>query len=268
MKLFDVLMDEFEDEGGTGGAPVPENVDESYAQQPQDDSSTTSATPVVIPDMAAFADTLAQSLRQVMPQPQAAPQAPAMTDEEFRKATGYYAVSKQDIEEQYGQPPDGADVEKWYSVRQAAMQRQLDGMSQHTLKVMKHMMDYQLGEQLRPYQALLNQQKQDSTKRYVSEIAAGNEGLIGREFLVEQAISVLQKANYARQGEAKDREAILRTAEAIGKRFDPNFSLRAQNSASNGQRARGNMPGAMNGAGGGAGSHGGNKNSGVAALFS
>lgn len=267
MKKFAMLMDEFEGEGGTGGAQqVPENLDDNYVQQ--DDLSASSATPVVIPDMAAFADTLAQSLRSVMPQPQTQQtQMPTMTDEEFRKATGYYAVSKQDIEEQYGQPPEGADAEKWYSVRQSAMQRQLDGMSQHTLKVVKHMMDYQMQQQLAPYQALLSQQKQDSTKRYVSEIAAGNDGLKGREFLVEQAITVLQKANYQPQGEAKDREAILKTAEAIGKRFDPNFSLRAQNSASNGQRARGNMPGAMNGAGGGAGSHGGKKNE-VASLFS
>lgn len=266
MHLNKFYMDPFDDDAGSGGSSDDTDLDALLSDdaQEQGDLPNSDAAPAGF-DADKFGAALATHLKPLIQQPAAPTQQKQLTDEEFRKLTGYYEVSKQDLIDLGMAPPEGEDEAKFLTPRQQAFQRMLDGMSTHSLKVVKHMMDLVTQQIESKYAPLLDAQRTQAVDGFVKRVAQSHEAFKGKEKLIGQAIQVLRSSGYKPQGDAADLKAVQRAAVELMKAAGADISVQTRQNGG-GIPGRGNMPGAVNGAGGGGGGGTKKKNQ-VAELF-
>ncbi len=237
------LMDEFEGEGGSGGAAETQEGQQQASAAPAIDYSK-----------------MAEAFKSVMPTPQQsqAPQmqlTPEQQEQQWRQQTKYPTVTTDQLRPLFGDAVTPEHVKAFDSVMQ--------GYLQHVFAVNGHMVRFagdELSERFAPALTMAQERKQE---QFMNDTVKKYPGLKGREQALQIVIDQV-RANGGLGHNNRDQGImqIASMAEQMLKGFDPNFSLSSGTQAnSNGNYSR--SAGMVNGGGGSPGSGGGtNQNKG------
>ncbi len=269
-----------EEQQQTGGEQQTRQGEQQTGEQRQQTQRTTQQREQAPTLGAGFAKEMATALREAgvgAPQQTQQTERKEMTDEEFRKVTRYYQVPAEDVIELFGKPPVDADADAetqkqqanaWIAKRQAILQRQLDGMAQHSVilaGLQTKNTDQQLRSMLEPITAEQQQRKWDNTVKALVEAKPVLKSMpngAGAK-IIKVAYEALKAERYTPQGAtAEERDAhataaIYAKVKELASLGNPNFNLdTAPNTQAGGQRGGGRAAGmasAVNGAGGSGG---------------
>lgn len=246
--LLAPMDDEFD--GGGGGEevyPMIEEGDDGIAPDISEGDQTQQQSQAAMPsfDPNQFAAAIAKGLREGQGGGQQ-PQAPAqMSDEEYRKATKYFAVAEDHINALFNSelPP---------AQRAAKLQEILDGAVQHALMVSAYQQRFAMEDFNKQLSPIFEDHKTRAQEKFIDSVVGKYPSLSKNRKLIAMAAQHAASSGMAGQGDPV--QTVASIVEATLRQSFPEFSL------GQGRRANGNMPkmaGQITGGGGG-GSGGGN----------
>lgn len=244
MKTWLYLMDEFENDGGTGGDGSGGGAE---GQQQQ------SAAPAAIDY-----GKMAEAFRTVMPQQQQQTQpiqlSPEQVEQQWRQQTKYPTITTDQLRPFFGDTTTPEHVAAFDALMKPYLEHVFSGAA-----LMQRFGNEELSERFAPALTMAQERKQE---QFMGDTVKKYPALKGREQAIQIVIDQV-RANGGLGHNNRDQGImqIASMAEQMLKGFDPNFSLSSGTQAnSNGQYPR--SAGMQNSGGGSPGSNGGGTNQG------